>query len=127
MMKLRHAAALALVGWYLMVPMLDKATGEVQSKYPLFWWSTSASFDTAVACTEYRRQRLNTEEKQEAEIANHSHEEQRCYFAALDKNLGWPSGTAQAHSHAGSEMYRASLCISSDDPRLKGAIPRSAD
>jgi hypothetical protein len=45
-MKLRHAAALALVGWYLMVP---PSTDE---RAPLFQWEVVASYDSASACRE---------------------------------------------------------------------------
>ncbi len=42
-MKLRHAAALALVGWYLMVPY--------QGKGPHFGnWAVVATFETRGAC-----------------------------------------------------------------------------
>jgi hypothetical protein len=34
-MNIRHAAALALVGWYLMVPPRIPGTGEVNQDVPL--------------------------------------------------------------------------------------------
>jgi len=43
-MKLRHAAALALVGFYLMIPP------EGQNQAPLQQWKAVRSFDTAQAC-----------------------------------------------------------------------------
>lgn len=50
-MKPRHAAALALVGWYLMTPPLYK-DGELDEKAPLKEWTIINSFDTATECSE---------------------------------------------------------------------------
>jgi hypothetical protein len=47
-MKLRHAAALALVGWYLMVPPINNGTPEIDA--PLSRWETQSSYNTAVEC-----------------------------------------------------------------------------
>ena len=43
-MNLRHAAALALVGWYLMVPPLSNPSA------PLSKWNLYRSYDTAREC-----------------------------------------------------------------------------
>ena len=45
-MKLRHAAALALVGWYLMVPLSRNDS--------LTKWDHYGSFDSAAACATAR-------------------------------------------------------------------------
>jgi hypothetical protein len=37
-MKPRHAAALALVGWYLMVPPIDRSSGQADVSAPLSEW-----------------------------------------------------------------------------------------
>jgi hypothetical protein len=48
-MNLRHAAVLALVGWYLMsAPMTPDH--QVLTDAPLSKWKTGASFDTAKEC-----------------------------------------------------------------------------
>ena len=44
-MKPRHAAALALVGWYLMVPPPDNLTA------PISAWEVAASYDTGKHCS----------------------------------------------------------------------------
>ena len=58
-MKPRHAAALALVGWYLMVPPLiweEKETGPHPAAFhidfdaPISKWDTLGSFDSAEQC-----------------------------------------------------------------------------
>jgi hypothetical protein len=47
-MKLRHAAALALVGWYLMVPPSQR--GGVSLDAPLRSWRSFGNYDTARDC-----------------------------------------------------------------------------
>ncbi len=89
-MTLRHAAVLALVGWYLMLPP-KLAPFEVEADAPLSHWTLIASFDTSKECGNYRmaevmRYRMNPENKQEA----------------------WNE-----------KAYLAALCIATDDPRLK--------
>lgn len=47
-MKARHVAALALVGWYLMVPTTDQAI-------PLSEWQMANRFDRAADCEGSRK------------------------------------------------------------------------
>jgi hypothetical protein len=47
-MNLCHAAALALVDWYLMVPPISNGTPEIAG--PLSRWEIQSSYDTAVEC-----------------------------------------------------------------------------
>lgn len=52
-MKLRHAAALALVGWYLITPPDCSRPNDrlnCQSRFPLGSWQIIDVFDTAVDC-----------------------------------------------------------------------------
>ena len=49
-MTLRHAAALALVGWYLMSPPFDASLKKPDLDAPLAKWSQIGSFDTAQEC-----------------------------------------------------------------------------
>ena len=48
-MNLRHAAALALVGWYLMVPPISRQ-GEFLDNAPLSKWTLLDSMDSASDC-----------------------------------------------------------------------------
>jgi hypothetical protein len=50
LVKLRHAAALALVGWYFMVPPMLSATHKYDQHAPLRYWYTLKSFETAAEC-----------------------------------------------------------------------------
>jgi len=53
-MKLRHVAALALVGWYLLVPPQTRTWWIGAERYddaaPLSSWTIERSFDKAEAC-----------------------------------------------------------------------------
>jgi hypothetical protein len=49
-MNLRHGSAIALVGWYLMVPPLVDTPYKVDTEAPLTSWKVYQTFDTAEAC-----------------------------------------------------------------------------
>ncbi len=57
-MKLRHAAALALAGWFLMVPIPDLSG-------PIAKWDHYAAFETEAAC---EAQRLKVIESNQADF-----------------------------------------------------------
>jgi len=101
-MKLRHAAALALVGWYLMLPPvrstspLSPATKMAATRSdcydanaPISRWQTIEAFDTAEQC------------KAASSKSAWSH-----------RQHGLDCGLASAWLDA--------QCIATDDPRLKG-------
>jgi hypothetical protein len=52
LMKPRHTAALALVGWYLMVPQVINTTGGYLADFnsPLSRWAVNSVFDSASEC-----------------------------------------------------------------------------
>ena len=49
-MNLRHAAALALVGWYLMIPPTRGAPAEILYHAPISLWEVSDQYDSKVEC-----------------------------------------------------------------------------
>jgi hypothetical protein len=108
-MNLRHAAALALVGWYLMVPptanevlgLSDPAEDLVALRAPLSEWFLSHSFDTAQECQRVREKKYN-----ERSRAMHD----------LLKSEGHPDDGPRAQIVAQQMWYQ---CIATDDPRLK--------
>ena len=53
-MKPRHTAALALVGWYLLVPPLVNAPYKVDTEAPLTGWKVYQTFDTRDECDKSR-------------------------------------------------------------------------
>jgi hypothetical protein len=94
LMKLRHAAALALVSWYLMVPPRSEGGADVRA--PLGDWIICTSYDTADACEEGLRQ---YSERLADDLQAHS------------DNRAFVAWAKQATPHA--------RCIATDDPRLK--------
>jgi hypothetical protein len=60
-MNFRHAAALAFVGWYLMVPLRENNnSAKLRADVPLADWVYVDSFDTAKEC---RNEGLKEEER----------------------------------------------------------------
>jgi hypothetical protein len=105
-MKLRHAAALALVGWYLMMPPAKPSqltgTTEVDSAASLANWSVEQSFDSAGACERTRDYALKQAMAREAKVPVGS------------SSKGW------IQTETGALQTENAVCISTDDPRLKG-------
>jgi hypothetical protein len=58
-MKLHHAAAFVLVGWYLMAPPVNSPT------LPLSAWQTLQAFDSAQSCERNARQLVAVAQKQQ--------------------------------------------------------------
>jgi hypothetical protein len=54
-MSPRHAAALILVGWYLMVPPMDNQ-GRTYATLPIKYWRLIRAFDSAKECEEFVEQ-----------------------------------------------------------------------
>jgi hypothetical protein len=93
-MKLRHTAALALVGWYLMVPPGPIHPDPILPA--ISKWEMRGSFDTAIEC----------EDKRGMETI-------RTANAIKDgRDLNAPETQMAA-------QYMLAQCIASDDPRLK--------
>jgi hypothetical protein len=91
-MKVRHAAALALVGWYLVLPPMNSWKGLpwIDRNAPLSKWQQRAAFNSAKDC----------------EVARKKHETD---FALAVKSA----------NHISSPIDDGARCVASDDPRLK--------
>jgi hypothetical protein len=87
-MTFRHIAAVALVGWYLMLP------SSLHQTLPLSKWVQAGSYDSASACEQHRNNMFETLD---------NHEARNMSVAAQDLNA---------------RLYFAGKCIASDDPRL---------
>jgi len=96
-MKSRHAAALALVSWYLIQPRYG-LDGRLLDSAPLANWKIYDTYDSHEACAQVRNQMIT--------IA-------REFMIDQEKRteLG---GAPQA------AVLLAASCVSSDDPRLNG-------
>jgi hypothetical protein len=101
-MKPRHVAALALVGWYLMVPpdrpTLDDSIKWV-SRAPLRDWTIVQRFDAGSAC-----------EKRRVEIISDA-------LHAINGDAKARRTAAVLSDYA---ISNNATCVSRDDPRLRG-------
>jgi hypothetical protein len=105
--NLRHAVALGLVGWYLMMPPMEPPYGPKdsdpfpwQSHAPLPLWQIHEVFDTAAECKA-------AEEKLE------DHGIHLWNYAAIVKHHVDKKIAEQ------SVREQNAICIATDDPRLK--------
>jgi hypothetical protein len=103
----RHAAALALVAWYLMMPPNKRVDA------PLSAWTVSRSYDSAEAC-----QSAQSQNRDQAAA------KQNQYDSMTDQQRRNLEHNQQAFDQATNDKDNfdaafQSACIASDDPRLK--------
>ena len=110
-MNLRHAAALALVGWYLMMPpdnwtLCSKSVADCEaiSDAPLGRWNTTQSFDSANQCEQARSVWEGRGTKD---------------FNAAKFNSYETLTTSRSTRLMLDQGRIAARCVSTDDPRLK--------
>jgi len=103
----RHAAALALVGWYMMTPPIESCIGASSGRSceqtPLSRWQIRATYDSRANC-----------EKSKAVWI----EKGRMYLGESDARSRTPGsrvGPDEAYDMAEIEA----TCVATDDPRLK--------
>ena len=92
-MRFPHAASLALVGWYLMVPPFSVT--DVSYDKPLSDWQQVDNYSSKTECEEGKRDTVR---------------EMTTLFAQAWKTSPTPKLKA----------LQAGKCIATDDPRLKG-------
>ena len=102
-MKLRHASALALVGWYLIAWPL-KSTGYLDKTAPLNTWQVENVFDSKRDCEADRYKPYLSSERELKRFLS-SHPEAAKMIAA--------------RLRVRHDQMTAAQCVSSDDPRLK--------
>jgi len=117
-MNLRHAAALALVGWYLMVPQPDAPGKAPNANAPLSQWNQMGAFDNASNCEKEREYRRRVAVKALGEVKQEvaALPDSRQPLAKVSPKVA-QDATDVSNFTIGIE---ASRCIASDDPRLKG-------
>lgn len=111
-MKSRHAAAIALVGWYWLAPPLiftasrespsGKLANGVATYLPINRWDNIRAFDRAEECEKARSDTLNS-------ITGSA--------ARAEKNAQLSAASKRAAKAVWAE-WDLSICIASDDPRL---------
>jgi len=99
--NLRHAAALALVGWYLIAPPPRSSDGVIDPKAPLSYWQMEGRFDTLEECRTYPDREVEIMRGFYADHPEISESEHR-------------NDDAARKAKAAQEQ-----CIATDDPRLK--------
>jgi hypothetical protein len=106
-MKPGHAAALALVGWYLMMPPNKK------NDAPLSEWTVSRSYDSAQACQSAQNKNRDQAAAKLKTYDNMTDQQRR----DLQHNQqAFDQETADSDSF---DQAFQSACVASDDPRLK--------
>ena len=94
-MNLRHAAALALVGWYLMVPPYSERPIPPSNLPPLSKWSIYQRYNTPDECRQVRS----------------------------DITSGWlqdsPPDFVQRFVNNFKSTFARAKCVATNDPRLK--------
>ena len=103
-----QAAALALVGWYLMVP-LPVVGGAAHYDAPLKDWWIVGSFDKAAECAKEQDRSMNAAEEYQRKYSSDSQ-----HAVASLRALG------HRFDLCTDGQMSAAACIATDDPRLKG-------
>ncbi len=99
-MRLRHADALVLVGWYLLMPPWIGPTLDLRT--PLSKWVNQGSFDSDEQCENARADLING------------------FKGDLDTAEGKaPDCEDVAMLQMADEVEEESECVATDDPRLK--------
>ena len=96
-MRIRHAAAFALMGWYLILPPVLYPSRQVNPDAPITKWNHYQVFETAKECEDAN---MSLRKKAEA--------------LSRDEKLN-PKSVVETAAAQGS----LGRCIASDDPRLK--------
>jgi hypothetical protein len=92
-MKPRHSAALAFVGWYFLSPPVYAPGGRIYDTAPLSAWSLIKSLDTAAECEAFK--------------------------ARGSADVNTTPYVPDSRRQITAERLEKSICIASDDPRLK--------
>jgi hypothetical protein len=99
-----RVAALALVGWYLLVPPQVGDNGHHDKAVPLAQWEQMGSYNSAEDCNDDRESFMKRDQKE--------------YSLSVGSNPPQSASVKEA-AHKVALKSSAALCINADDPRLK--------
>jgi hypothetical protein len=98
-MNARHAAALALLVWYFMVPPRTRDARELaQTTLPLSQWGAGQPFDSLSACEQKKQHMIDL-------------------YIAESKGARRPDEAFEMKSRL--TVFQAAQCVRDGDPRLK--------
>ncbi|MFZ2063594.1 MAG: hypothetical protein WAU82_21485 [Candidatus Binatus sp.] len=119
-MKPRHAAALALVGWYLMTPQFN-LEGKFDTSLPLSKWMMTGPVASQQEC-EHRRLRSFKllDDPAIRKQLKPDIPKLRAEAARRWPNQKFPAETEKDYFDSIRKSFELSQCVSDDDPRLKG-------
>jgi hypothetical protein len=105
-MTIRHAAALALVGWYLLIPPVFSPMGDHPRAFndlnaSLKKWDIWAPFESETSCKR-EKERIQSEAPLRLKFARE-----------------YPDQDRNGNIVAVAEAWQRAECIATDDPRLK--------
>lgn len=125
-MNLRHAAALAVVGWYLMVPppSVDPSTRLPTTKpnldAPLKYWEKFQDFDSAQDCDSARLNApANNRYLRERFKTSQTPQQREQLERELEMKNHWQKGFLSAWGRYEEIRPDFAECFATDDPRLK--------
>jgi hypothetical protein len=110
-MNFRHAAALALVGWYLIGPPRYLLTGRPAPEAPLTEWTAYDTYATQAECLNERDKRIK--------FTAGNHPMNPKLATILEQQRKFPPGTIQKMNDHNFEWSLLNQCVKADDPRLK--------
>src|SRR6266851_9111167 len=117
MMKLRHAGALALMGWYLMAAHSPSPNDSYWTQLhdhlfgpsvgPLSEWKIMAAFDSAEKC----------EAQRDSDVGAGVFKK---YPQDAEKGPNIDAPSAERDLREADDLKSRLICVATDDPRLKG-------
>jgi len=121
-MNLRHAAALALVGWYLVTPHALPNSREPNLSLPLSQWVRRGPLPSKSDCEDRRSAAL----RQNDDPAQREEMKKQLPSVRAEIQREWPNQKMPPDSYFDKDYWddlrrilKLSQCIASDDPRLK--------
>jgi hypothetical protein len=116
-MNFSHTAALALVGWYLMLPPVGTDGKPPNINAPLSTWHQVGAFHSSAACKKKRKSRLNLSQQQVAALKQQNTKEMKSHVYTSEPAARDYMSEPAVRTFAA--QMQASRCISTDDPRIK--------
>jgi hypothetical protein len=115
-MNPRHAAALALVGWYLMVPRSFPDNPLPQWKAPISEWDRYGDFASKAKC-----------EAKKAKMTEQARNLKVCTELIAKTQREAAEASDDMPCERIEEYMDISQCVASDDPRFEGEVPPRVD